>query len=189
MHFLVEPETLACLTGRRIFVAERGEHVVGFLVLSPVPGRNGWLTEQFPRSLGAPNGTVEILMDSAIRAVARSGSEYVTMGIIPLSSHAEAHNRINPKWLNFLAKWVRAHGCRFYNFGGLDDFKLKFRPEQWEPIFVISKESRFSVRSLYAIASAFSGQSPAWAITRGMGRAARQELRWLAAFALGGRRP
>ncbi len=56
MHFLVEPETLECLEGRRVFVAEQHGKAVGFLVLSPVPERNGWLTEQFPRGHRAPNG-------------------------------------------------------------------------------------------------------------------------------------
>ena len=179
MHFLVEPETLSCLSGRRIFVAEQYDEPVGFLVLSPVPERNGWLTEQFPRGFKAPNGTVEILMDTAIRAVAISGSEYVTMGIIPLSIQGLSAATPNPVWLNWLTGWVRAHGRRFYNFDGLDHFKLKFRPQHWEPIYVISKEERFSFRSLHAIAAAFSDGAPLWAVTRGLGRALRQEGRWL----------
>jgi phosphatidylglycerol lysyltransferase len=179
MHFLVEPETLSCLEGRRIFVAEQFGEPVGFLVLSPVPERRGWLTEQFPRGFKAPNGTVEILMDTAIRTVGLSGSEYVTMGIIPLSRQGLSAASPNPIWLNLISGWVRAHGRRFYNFDGLDYFKLKFHPQQWEPIYVISKEDQFSFRSLYAIAAAFSDGSPLWAVTRGLGRAVQQEYRWI----------
>jgi len=179
MHFLVEPETLDCMDGRRTFVAERGGHVVAFLVLSPIPERNGWLTEQFPRGFRAPNGTVEILMDTAVRAIATSGAQYVTMGIIPLSRHGVPAATSNPAWLKVLMSWVRAHGRRFYNFDGLDQFKVKFRPQEWETIFVISKEPEFSLRSLYAVASAFSDGSPFWAILRGLGRAIRQEAKWL----------
>jgi len=180
MHFLVEPETLGHLEDRRIFVAEQNERPVGFLVLSPVPQRCGWLTEQFPRGARSPNGTVELLMDTAIRAVSKSGAEYVTMGIVPLSPHGGSADRENPVWLNWLSGWVRAHGRRFYNFDGLDCFKHKFRPQEWEPIFVISKENRFSLRSLYAIAAAFSDGSPIWAVARGLGRAAIQEITHLA---------
>ena len=179
MHFLVEPETLGFVFGRRIFVAERHGRVVGFLVLSPVPNRNGWLTEQFPRALDAPNGTVELLMDFAIRQVARSGAEYLTMGIVPLSLHGVNPSVSNPTWLQFIANWVRAHGKRFYNFDGLDRFKSKFHPEQWEPIYVISKEDTFSLRTLIAIAAAFSDGPPSYALARGFGRAFKQELRWL----------
>ena len=39
MGFLVEPDTLSMLIDRRVFVAERGGQVIGFLVASPVPLR------------------------------------------------------------------------------------------------------------------------------------------------------
>src|SRR5262249_11117323 len=63
LHFVIEPETLERLENRRIFVAEQGSVVQAFLILSPVPQRNGWLTEQFPHRPEAPNGTVELMMD------------------------------------------------------------------------------------------------------------------------------
>ncbi len=179
MHFLVEPETLALVYGRRVFVAEQNDRVVGFLVLSPVPNRNGWLTEQFPRAHNSPNGTVEILMDFAIRQVRASGAEYLTMGIVPLSLHGANEALPNPTWLQITAGWVRAHGRRFYNFDGLDRFKSKFRPEQWEPIYVISNERSFSVKTLIAIAAAFSDGSPTSALARGLVKALKQEIKWL----------
>ena len=179
MHFLVEPETLGYVGDRRVFVAERNGEPVAFLVLCPVPERNGWLTEQFPRGAHAPNGTVESLMDFAIRAVAASGAQYVTMGIVPLSQHGEVEQLVNPQWLQWLSKWVRGHGVRFYNFEGLDQFKSKFRPMEWEPIFVISKEDQFSVRTLVAIAAAFTQGPPTVAVLKGLLKASRQEARWL----------
>lgn len=181
LHFLVEPETLALLEGRRVFVARMPDHgVVGFLVLSPIPVRHGWLTEQFPRGRNAPNGTVEMLVDAAVRAIAASGSTYVTMGLVPLSRQGAPMPERNPVWLVWLTRWVRAHGRRFYNFDGLEAFKAKFRPDYWEPIYAISNEGRFSLRTLYATAAAFTKDPPWLAILKGMGRAVRQELRWLA---------
>jgi phosphatidylglycerol lysyltransferase len=178
LHFLVEPQTLSNLQGRRIFVAERAGTVVGFLNAAPVPRRQGWLTEQFVRGHGAPNGTVELLLDAMMRAVAADGAQYVTMGLVPLSEHNTLPPDYNPPWLRWLIAWVRAHGRRFYNFDGLDAFKSKFRPQSWEPIYAISSEPRFSPRSLYAIAAAFSGQSPFWAVTRGLLKAGVQEYQW-----------
>jgi phosphatidylglycerol lysyltransferase len=178
LHFLVEPETLSLLDGRRVFVASIGAEVVGFVVLSPVPLRNGWLTEQFPRGRNAPNGTVELLMDYAIRTVAAEGANYVTMGLVPLSLHGHSQSE-NPWWLRSLLRWVRAHGRRFYNFDGLDSFKSKFQPQYWEPIYAISHEPRFSFRTLYAIAAAFTEGSPVHAVLRGLGKAIRQEARWI----------
>jgi phosphatidylglycerol lysyltransferase len=179
LHFLVEPETLSLLDGRRIFVASVHGEVVGFLVASPIPVRNGWLTEQFVRGWRAPNGTVELLVDFMVRSMAESGSTYVTMGLVPLSTRGVSLPEDNPLWLRGLTRWVRAHGRRFYNFGGLEAFKAKFRPHSWEAIYAISNETRFSFRTLYAIAAAFTKSPPWLAVLRGMLRALRLEIRWL----------
>ena len=179
MHFLVEPETLGALEGRRLFVAKRGDKPVGFTVLSPVPERAGYLTEQFVRGHEAPNGTVELGLFTAISKALQEGSEYVTMGIVPLSPHGDLATGTNPKWMRLLLPWVRAHGRRFYNFDGLDSFKTKFLPDGWEPIYAISKERQFSIRTLYAIASAFGDCSPILMLAKGFFKALRQEARWM----------
>ena len=145
--------------------------------MSPAPARRGWLTEQFPRGRGAPNGTVELNLAEAVRAVAPD-ADFVTMGIVPLSARAGAPVD-HPAWLDLAARWALAHGRRFYDFGGLDEFKAKFEPESWEPIYAISREARFSPRTLWAIGGAFSAGSPLGAVVKGIGRAARQEWRWL----------
>ncbi len=179
LGFLVEPETLGRLEGRRIFVATRNSEPVGFVTCSPVPVRQGWLTEQFVRGKDAPNGTTELMLDAAVRAVAADGAHYVTMGLVPLSRNTWIPTNYNPLWLRWALSWVRAHGRRFYNFDGLDRFKAKFHPHAWEPIYAISDEARFSFATLYAIADAFSPGSPVRAVLKGMGKAVRQEVRWL----------
>ena len=181
MHFLVEPDTLTRLFDRRVFVARsRTSEIVAFLVASPAPARGGWLIEQFVRGRNAPNGTVELLLDAAVRSFADEGDAYVTLGLAPLSRHgAAAAPRENPMWLRLLLRWVRAHGKRFYNFEGLDNFKAKFLPERWEPVYAIVNEPRFSPGALYAIAAAFSDRSPLSTIMRALWRAARTEGRWL----------
>ncbi len=179
MHFLIEPETLACLTYRRVYVAEQHERVVGFLVASPVPLRQGWLIEQIVRGHQAPNGTAELLIDAAMRDAAASGDRYVTFGLSPLSSRGGIPLPLRPVWLRLLLGWVREHGRRFYNFDGLDSFKAKLLPDMWEPIYALTNEQQFSPHTLYAIAGAFSGMSPVGFVGRGVVRAVRQEVRWL----------
>ena len=158
-------------------MAERNGVPVGFLVASPIPCRNGWLTEQFVRGAAAPNGTVELLMDSMIRTVAGEGAAYITMGLVPLSQHSFEGSE-KPLWLSLLLRWIRAHGRRFYNFDGLENFKTKFRPHHWEPIWAVSHEEHFSPRTLWAIAGAFGRQPPARLLLRGLFRALRQEYAW-----------
>jgi len=178
MHFLIEPQTLRNLDGRRVFVAERNGAPVGFLTASPIPVRQGWLTEQFVRGKEAPNGTVELLLDAAARAIAADGSRYLTMGLAPLSEHSNGTS-VNPRWIRWFLNWVKAHGRRFYDFDGLTAFKAKFRPHGWEPIYAVANEPSFSFRTLYAIAAAFSGRSPVALLITGLMRAARQELAWM----------
>jgi phosphatidylglycerol lysyltransferase len=182
LHFLVEPETLALLGDRRVFVATRGDEgepeVVAYLVATPIPARGGWLLEQWPRLPDAPNGTVELLVDSAMRALAADGARAVTMGLAPLSARAAwAAAAPPPAWLALVLGWARAHGRRFYDFAGLDAFKAKFRPDDWEPIAAVADGPRFSPRALWAIAGAFGRGSPVAFVGRALAMAAHDEAR------------
>lgn len=183
LHFVIEPETLDRLENRRIFVASKDGRVQAFLMLSPIPERNGWLTEQFPHRPGAPNGTVELMMSEAIRVLADDGNDYITLGLSPLSKRAKIEPFDNPLWLRFLLGWMRRHGRRFYNFDGLDRFKSKLFPEYWEPIFAISNEREFSGKTLYAIAMAFTENHPYKVLFQGLGKAIAAEAqnfrRWI----------
>ncbi len=176
LHFVIEPDTFGRLKHRRTLVATVNGKVVGFLVLSPIPTRSGWLTEQFPHRPGAPNGTVELMMHTAISMIANEGFQYVTLGLSPLSKRANIEVFNNPIWLRFALGWMRKHGERFYNFDGLDFFKAKLAPEFWEPIYAISNEPSFSIRSLYSIANAFTNNRPFNAVRLGLGKAIRSEL-------------
>ena len=179
LHFLVEPATLGNLADRAVFVAERAGEPVGFVVASPVPRRAGWLVEQIIRGRGAPNGTNELMLDATMRAAAEDQIRYVTLGLSPLSTRAGVASPRVPFWLALALRLTRAHGRRFYNFDGLDAFKAKFRPDSWEPIYAIGAGRRFTLRTLWAIAAAFSAGSPVLLVLRAVWMALRQETRWL----------
>lgn len=176
LHFLVEPETLNQLEDRIVIVAERGEKAVGFLVLSPIAARNGWLVEQIIRGTDASNGTTELLLDQAMRETAAIGSDYLTLGLAPLSEHSQFDWSDVPRWLCVTLSWVRAHGNRFYNFRGLDQFKAKFEPRDWEDITAVVNEPSFSLSALYSIAGAFGGRSPITLVSIAILKTIRKEL-------------
>lgn len=179
LHFLVEPMTLERLYDRRVFVAEREGKIIGFVVASPVPQRDGWLIEQIIRGRGAVNGASELMIGAAVRTLAAGGCNFLSLGLSPLSRRAAVETEPNPLWLRVLLGWVRAHGRRFYNFDGLDAFKTKFQPERWEPIFAIANEAHFSPRTLYAVAAAFTQRSPIGAGAQAILNAVHTELQWL----------
>ncbi len=171
LHFLVEPETLDYLEDRRTFVAEVEGRPVGFLNLCPVPKRNGWLTEQFPRTRNAPNGTVELLMHEAAQVVAADGAEYLTMGLVPFSVDGAVQE--NPWWLRQVMELTRVFGRPLYSFTGLNEFKSKFNPEAWEPVYAAVTRRTFGVGDLLAVSEAFTRES----FGRTLGRLVKKTLR------------
>lgn len=175
MHFLVEPSTLERLDDRRIFVASRivehgkaSDQILAFAVLSPVPARNGWLVEQFPRIPDAPNGTIELLLREAVRSIAVDKAEYITLGLAPLAKRDEFPHDSEPGWLNAALRVTAAHGNRFYSFEGLESFKAKFQPDNWEPVYAVQRSRSFTPRALYAIAGAFASGSPLGIVVKGL---------------------
>lgn len=176
LGFLVTPDLLDTLDDRRIFVAARGSEVVGFLVATPVPARDGWLVEEWPRLPAAPNGTTHLLVDAAMRAFAADGSPYATLGLAPLAERAGATLDGQPAWLRGLLHWARAHGRRFYNFRGLEAFKAGMQPQGWEPVYAIAQGATFSPRMLRAVAGAFSTDSPERLLARALLSAGQDEL-------------
>ena len=177
LRFLTDPRVLdGVLHDRRLLVARVAHEPVGFLVASPVAARGGYLVEQVVRSPRAPNGTAELLIDTAMREFAGEGSRFATLGLVALASRASAEIARNPRWLRLMMLMARTHANRFYNFRGLERFRMKMAPEAWEPIYAISNERRFSLRSLYAIAEAFCGISPWRAAGRALVRAAGHEV-------------
>lgn len=176
LHFLIETDTLSSTKDRTILVATQKEKVIGFLVASPVPQRQGWLIEQIVRGQDAVNGTSELLVDEAIRRAAAVGSEYVSFGLAPLSANTERSNHENPVWLRLILTWIRAHGRRFYNFRGLESYKAKFEPDVWDPVYAIVNARHFGPSTLYAVASAFAQGSPIVMIAGTILHGVRQEL-------------
>ena len=187
LHFMVEPEVLrGVVEDRVVFAARRHERLVAYLVASPVAARNGYLIEELARSPEAPNGTSELLIDAAMRRFADQGCGFATMGLVALSGDELKHN---PPWLRTLMFLARAHANRFYNFRGLERFRAKMRPGWWEPIYFISNEKRFSIRTLYAVGAAFSGISPVRAIWLGVVKGGMQEIRGFGSRMRGTRTP
>jgi phosphatidylglycerol lysyltransferase len=95
----------------------------------------------------------------------------------PLSRRGAATHPVqNPLWLRLVLAWARAHGRRFWNFDGLEAFKAKFQPEEWEPIFAIANCSRFTPRLLLGIARAFHPEAERLSAPEALGRIASDAL-------------
>jgi phosphatidylglycerol lysyltransferase len=132
MGFLVDVQPFLFAEERRYVVAEQDGKVIGFLAAVPVYQRGGWFFEDFLRDPEAPNGTMELLVDAGMHAVAAEGASYVTLGLAPLAGRV-------PGWL----ARVRELSAPLYDFGGLHAFKAKLRPDRWDPVHLVWPAGHF----------------------------------------------
>ncbi|MFL5320055.1 MAG: phosphatidylglycerol lysyltransferase domain-containing protein, partial [Myxococcaceae bacterium] len=101
--------------------------------------------EDLIRDPKAPNGTAELLVDAAMRAVAEKDSSYVTLGLVPLAGPVEG-------WLRVARRGARP----LYDFKGLHRFKAKFRPQGWDPLFLSFPPHSSGSVALYDALNAFA---------------------------------
>jgi phosphatidylglycerol lysyltransferase len=144
MGFLVDVQPFAFAAERRYVVAERAGQVVAFVASVPVYARGGWLLEDLLRDTEAPNGTTELLVDFAMRALATEGSHYATMGLAPLAGAVG--------WLRVARDSTRA----LYDFDGVRAFKAKLRPHAWEPIALAYPHDGSANAALFDTLAAFA---------------------------------
>lgn len=188
LRFMTDPFVLDALGARHVLAAVRGGEVVGYLVLAPVPARDGRFVEWVIGGDRAPNGTGSLLLDRAFRLAAAEGAAFVTLGLVPLSTFAPPSTPAPPPLIRAGLAWMRAHARRFYNVEGLERFKAKFRPDAWEPLHLVTTEPRVTPGTLYAVADAFAGdRSPVGLVGRALAGAVADEARTLAGWLRAGR--
>ena len=145
MGFLVQVHPYTFPSERRSFAAVQEGRMVGFLGVVPIYARDGWFFEDFLSHAGAPNGTMEMLIDAGLRAAASEDVSYVTLGLVPLVGN------VGP-WLRIF----RGLGGGFYDFAGLRAFKAKFRPRAWDPIYLAYPPGQAAGSAILDTLSAFA---------------------------------
>ncbi|MCI0574038.1 MAG: DUF2156 domain-containing protein [Myxococcaceae bacterium] len=145
MGFLVQLSPFEFPEERRYFVAECLGRLVGMLAAVPVYARKGWFFEDLLRDPDAPNGTAELLVDAAMRAVAAEGSDFVTLGMAPLAGAVSGGLRA-----------VREGTRSLYDFEGVRAFKGKLRPERWDPVYLCHPAGVSGARALLDVLTAFA---------------------------------
>jgi phosphatidylglycerol lysyltransferase len=124
---------------KKFFAARDTEgRLMGILAASPIPAREGWYLEDVIRGNEAPDGTSDILVFEALKALAAQGAKIATLGTVPLSTRGGegiscGHNRAVEAILDISRKQLKA----LYNFDGLGHFKSKFVPTWWENEYVV----------------------------------------------------
>lgn len=137
LSFLLGVQPLALMNDRRLYLAWRGECVVGFLACSPIPARNGWYLEDIIKGEDAPNGTNELLFQEAMASLRVEGAAIATLGLSALADCGPEHQPPAHQLAGkvFAAMYERLNG--FYNFQTLHFHKEKFGPTLTEESFFV----------------------------------------------------
>jgi phosphatidylglycerol lysyltransferase len=160
MGFLTGLDPFSAQRPRRYFVARSNtESILGFATLSPVYARQGWLFEHLVRAPNAPNGTVELLIDCAMRILAEEGVSWATLGLAPLAGDVARPLR-----------WVRRWAEPFYNFEGLRAFKAKLGPIRWDPVYLAYPRTNNGLTALCDGLTAFARGRPIGFATRSLSK-------------------
>jgi phosphatidylglycerol lysyltransferase len=145
MKFMVLLHPFSFPDERRYAVAEQDGAIVAFAAAIPVYGRNGYFIEDLVRDAQAPNGAVELLVDTLMRSFAAEGATFATLGLSPLSGDVGT----------FLAI-TRKYTARLYNFPGVRAFKEKLRPASWEPVYLALPRHDHAVLAMIDVLRAFA---------------------------------
>jgi phosphatidylglycerol lysyltransferase len=148
MGFLVTIDLTSGAEHRRQFLALQEGRVAALLSLAPVPARSGWLFEHVLRDPDAPNGTLELLVDYAMRTLAAEQVPWATLGLAPLHGPVVG-------WLRRIRHW----STPLFNFEGLAAFKRKLGPSHWEPMYLAWPVREAGWRALRDGLRAFAGGS------------------------------
>lgn len=148
MTFVVRVDLDALPAERRVWVAARDGKLVAALLAVPVYARSGWLLEDALRDPTAPNGTVELLFDRALRDLLAEGAARVTFGLAPLADTPSRPLRLVRRLLRGL-----------FDFEGLHRFKAKLQPDSWEPVWLVHPPRGGAMRAVLDALTAFAGGS------------------------------
>jgi len=148
MSFLVYLDPYNLPEERRFLVAQHAGEVVGILIAVPIYARDGWFFEDVLRDPAAPNGTVELMFDHAMRLLADEGSPHVSYGLAPLAGSEHP-------WMRRICNHTRW----LYDFEGLRRFKAKLQPDGWRPVYLSYPAHERGVRAVIDTLKVFAGGS------------------------------
>lgn len=145
MGFLATVPPIDADDERSWLLAERNGRIVAAASLLPVPARAGTLVEHVFREDDAPNGTLETLIDVAMRRAEGVGGEFFTMGMVALSGSVP--------WLLRLA---RRFGGFLYSFDGIRRTRARLHPVRWTPLYLAFPEGQSTLLTFVDLLRAFA---------------------------------
>ena len=129
---------------KRYFTVELKGKVLAYLAAIPIPARQGWYLIDTIRRGDSPPGTTELLLLQAMKMLKDQGAREITLGVAPLSSIDEFRKLpvaapASHRLVYGVLSWIYEKGNAFYNFKPLFLYKMKFRPSEVRPAFLLHR--------------------------------------------------
>lgn len=124
---------------RRLFVAHRGEDVLGYVSFSPTYGlHGGWLHDLCRRDPQAPPGTAELMTVTAIERFRAEGAGWLHFGLTPFTGLSDDHvvAGAGSPTARRVVRALAEHGQRVYPAADQLAYKLKWAPGLVQPEYV-----------------------------------------------------
>lgn len=137
--------------GKRWFYAKKAEEIIGMALLNKIEGRGGWVLSQVIISPNASIGTSELLVSSAIDALAKEASFYISFGAVPAQKLGDIQGL--RKFSSWLIKFVFKLSRKLFHFDGKKVFWQKFQPKG-EPAYVLFGESNIKINDILGLIKA-----------------------------------
>ncbi len=135
LSFLSQPDPWFALEERKFFAVEVEGRFCGFVSAVPVYPRKACYLSEIVCARPSKSGTTELLLIETMRKLLEQGWREVRLGMAPLALRDRGTGL-----LDRALDWAFRHSSRFYNFRSLYEFKCKFNPTRWDPLFLVSDQ-------------------------------------------------
>lgn len=134
--------------GKRWFYAQRGNRIIGVVVLNQLQTKGGWLINHLMHTPDASHGTPEILLTTVLNVLAKEGCNYVTFGAVTTGALGEMAG-LGPLVERAVRVSFKAVN-KFFRLDGKIKFWEKFDPAG-KPSYLVFAHSKIGLRSIWAL--------------------------------------
>lgn len=124
---------------KKFFTVRSGERILAFLSAAPIAAKNSYFYADYIRDPNSRAGTVELLFIESMRSLHRQGVLEVRLGLCPFAQiESTPAKTAKEKFALTLMKAAFARASFPLNFRSIYEFKSKFKPTRWEPLYLVS---------------------------------------------------
>jgi lysylphosphatidylglycerol synthetase-like protein (DUF2156 family) len=132
--YLNSTDPFAHRSYRKYFVGKDGAgQPRAYLIATQIPATRDYFLEDLVLGDSSPRGMGELLVLSACQALTEYGAERASLGVV---SGVSRESEVFVKNASFAAKSLSRMLEKFYNLEGMEVFRKRFQPEEWQSVHI-----------------------------------------------------